>query len=506
MTTTRALSRLAAALAATCTIAAFPQTTLRIGLAEDPDVLDPTLARTFVGRIVFAALCDKLVDIDENLKIVPQLATSWEWSKDQKSLTMKIRPGVTFHDGEKLDAAAVKYSIERHKTMPGSSRRGELAPVTGVDVVDPLTVRLNLSAPFAPLLAQLADRSGMMVSPKAAQATGDKFGAHPVCSGPFKFVERVAQDRIVVERFPNYWNKGAIHFDKVTYLPIVDATVRLANLKSGQLDFIERVAPADMPALKSERNIKVAKVVEIGYQGITFNINKSDLSQKNPAGKDARVREAFELALDRDAIVQVAMESEAVPGNQWVAPTNSWYVKSLPVPKRDLARAKALLAQAGVPNPSFTLMTPTTSDAQRLAQVVQAMAKEAGFDVKIQATEFSTSLDLADKGQYEAYVLAWSGRADPDGNVYNQLVSKQPQNYSGYANAEFDRLITESRATNDPAQRLKLFGEATALEHRDRPIVYLYHRHWLWAYTSKLSGFHTVPDGMVRLQNMRLAR
>jgi peptide/nickel transport system substrate-binding protein len=108
-------------------------------------VLDPTLARTFVGRIVFAALCDKLFDIDEKLAIVPQLATSYEWSADSKALTLKLRPGVTFHDGEKFDAAAVKYSIERHKTMAGSNRRGELALVTTVDVVDPLTVKLNLS-------------------------------------------------------------------------------------------------------------------------------------------------------------------------------------------------------------------------------------------------------------------------------------------------------------------------------------------------------------------------
>src|SRR5512135_1522517 len=122
--------------------------TLRFGLAEDPDVLDPTLARTFVGRIVFSALCDKLVDIDEKLNIIPQLATSWEWSADSKALTIKLRSGVTYQDGEKFDAASVKFNIERHKTMPGSNRRGELAPVTSVDVVDDHTVRLNLSAPF----------------------------------------------------------------------------------------------------------------------------------------------------------------------------------------------------------------------------------------------------------------------------------------------------------------------------------------------------------------------
>src|SRR5881396_3129974 len=129
--------------------------TLRIGLAEDPDVLDPSMARTFVGRIVFAGLCDKLFDLDEKLNIVPQLATGYEWSGDNKALTVKLRSGVTFHDGEKLDAAAVKYTLERHKNMQGSNRRGELAVVTSVETPDSSTVKINLAAPFAPLLAVL---------------------------------------------------------------------------------------------------------------------------------------------------------------------------------------------------------------------------------------------------------------------------------------------------------------------------------------------------------------
>jgi peptide/nickel transport system substrate-binding protein len=479
------------------------QTTLRIGLAEDPDVLDPTLARTFVGRIVFAALCDKLFDIDDKLNIVPQLATSYEWSADNKALTLKLRSGVTFHDGEKMDAAAVKYSLERHKTMAGSNRRGELAPVQSVDVVDPMTVRLNLSAPFSPLLAQLADRAGMIVSPKAAQAEGDKFGNKPVCAGPFRFVERVAQDRIVLERYAGYWRKDDIHFDRVVYLPIPDSTVRLANLRSGQLDFIERLAASDVPQLKSDNRFRIAQITEIGYQGITINVGKSELAQKNPLGKDPRVREAFELALDRDGIVQVAMDGEAQAGNQWVAPDNSYYAKNVPVPKRDVARAKALLKEAGVPNPSFTLMTPTTADAQRVAQVVQAMVKEAGFDVKIQSTEFATSLDMADKGQFDAYVLAWSGRADPDGNIFSFDACKQPLDYAGYCKPEVDELLNRSRTLREPAERRKVYEQIAAIVLKDRPIVYLYHRHWLYGFTSKLSGFRTTPDGLVRVQGLK---
>jgi peptide/nickel transport system substrate-binding protein len=478
--------------------------TLRIGLAEDPDVLDPTLARTFVGRLVFSALCDKLFDLDEKLNIVPMLAVSHEWSADNKTLTLKLRQGVTFHDGEKFDAAAVKFNLERHKNMPGSNRRGELAPVASVDVVDAQTVRINLSAPFAPLMAVLTDRAGMMVSPKAAAAAGEKFGANPVCSGPFKFVERVAQDRMVLERYPGYWNKGAIHFERITYLPIVDSTVRLANLRAGQLDFIERMAGSDVAGLKSDSRFKIAKIVEIGYYGITINVAKSDQAQKNPLGKDARVREAFELALDRDGIVQVAMDGEAETGNQWVAPSNRYYGKSAPAPKRDIARAKKLLAEAGVPNPSFTLMTPTTSDAQRIAQVVQAMAKEAGFDVKIQSTEFATSINLADKGQFEAYVLAWSGRADPDGNLHSQLSCGGPTNYSGFCSKEVDALITETRVNLDPAKRAAAYDKIAALIQKERPIVYMFHRHWLWAHSAKLSGLRTVPDGMVRVQGLKM--
>ena len=479
--------------------------TLRVGLAEDPDLLDPTRARTFVGRIVFSALCDKLFDIDEKLNYIPQLATGYEWSADNKALTIKLRQGVTFHDGEPFNAEAAKFNIERHKTMKGSNRSGELKPVTSVDVVDASTIRLNLAAPFSPLLAALADRAGMMVSPKAAQASGENFSSQPVCSGPFKFVERVAQDRIVLERYDGYWNKGNIHFDKVIYTPIPDATVRLANLKSGQFDFIERAASSDMAALRKDNRFKTAAITEIGYQGITINLGKSDRAQQNPLGKDARVREAFELSLDREGIVQVVMDGEATPGNQWVAPGNRFYAKSMPIPKRDVAKAKALLKEAGVTNPSFTLMTATTSDAQKVAQVVQAMAKEAGFDVKIQSTEFATSLNMADKGDFDAYVLAWSGRADPDGNIYSFDACKQPLNYAGLCDPKVDELLNQSRMQSDPAERVKTFDKLAATVLKERPIVYLYHRKWLWAYNAKLAGVRDLPDGLLRVDGLKMA-
>src|SRR5947208_7766431 len=403
------------------------ETTLRIGLAEDPDILDPTLARTYVGRIVFATFCDKLFDIDKKPNIVPQLALSHETSADGKEMTIKLRPGVKFQDGEALDAEAAKFSLERHLTMQGSFRKPELATVDHVDVVDPLTIKLVLKTPFSPLIAQLTDRAGMMVSPKAAKEAGDKFGLHPVCAGPYKFVERVQQDRILGEKFADYWNKDNVFIDEVVLLPIVDATVRLANLKSGGLDLIERVLATDIKTVQADSKLKLSTAIELGYQGVTLNIGKD--KAKGPLSQSAKVRQALDLSIDREAINQVVFNGELKPGNQWVNPDHPYYQKAFPIRPRDVAKAKALLKEAGVTPPvSVDFMVPKGAETEAVAQVMQSMAAEAGFDMKLRVTEFATSLKRAEAGEYQAYLLAWSGRIDPDGNSYIFLHSDAPQN------------------------------------------------------------------------------
>lgn len=485
-------------------VVADAQTTLRIGLAEDPDVLDPTLARSYVGRIVFASLCDKLFDIDEKLNIVPQLALSHETSPDGKTVTIKLRPNVTFHDGEKMDAEAVKFSLERHLTMQGSFRKPELAEVDKVEVVDPLTVRLLLKKPFSPLLAQLTDRAGMIVAPKAAKEAGDKFGQKPVCAGPYKFVERLQQDRIVVEKFAEYWDKDKISIDRIVYVPIPDSTVRLANLKSGQLDLIERALATDIKEIQSDSRLKLATVVELGYQGITINVGKGEPS-KGPLGQDPRVRQALNLAIDREAINQVVYNGEYVPGNQWVSPENPYYQQKFPVPKRDIAKAKQLIQQADVKTPiTVDFMVPNNPETRQAAEVIQAMTAEAGFDIKIRVTEFATSLKEAEEGRYQAYMLNWSGRPDPDGNVYIFHKTGAPQNYGGYSNPKADALLEEGRTKTDFKERKAIYEKLADILLNEGSIIYIYHRRWIIAHTTKLEGFKLLPDGMVRVVGLKL--
>ncbi len=482
---------------------ASAQTTLRIGLAEDPDILDPTMARTYVGRIVFSAFCDKLFDIDEKLNIVPQLALSYSTSDDGKEVAIKLRPGVKFHDGEPLDAEAAKFSFERHLTFPGSFRKPELGAVERVEVVDPLTVKLVLKNPFSPLIAQLTDRAGMMVSPKAAKELGDKFGLKPVCAGPYKFVERVQQDRMVFEKFADYWNKDNVFIDKIVFLPIVDATVRLANLKSGGLDLTERLLATDIKDVRADSKLKLTTAIELGYQGLTINVGKD--KAKGPLSQSAKVRQALDLSIDREAVNQVVFNGEFKTGNQWVNPDHPYYQKAYPVRPRDVAKAKALLKEAGVTPPvSVDLMVPKGAETEAVAQVLQSMASETGFDLKIRVTEFATSLKQAESGEYQAYLLAWSGRIDPDGNSYVFLHKDAPQNYPAWANADADKALNDARLVTDQSQRKAIYEKLTKIVLEEDPLLYLYHRRILIAHTTKLEGYKQMPDGLVRVIGLKL--
>jgi peptide/nickel transport system substrate-binding protein len=497
------LAAIAAALLLSCQTGVYAQTTLRIGLAEDPDVLDPSMARTYVGRIVFSALCDKLFDIDEKLNIVPQLALSHETSTDGKEVTIKLRPGVKFHDGEPLDAEAAKFSLDRHLTMQGSFRKPELAALDHVDVVDPLTIKLVLKTPFSPLIAQLTDRAGMMVSPKAAKEAGDKFSVHPVCAGPYKFVERVQQDRIVFEKFADYWNKDNVFIDRVVYLPIVDATVRLANLKSGGLDLIERVLATDIKDVRADKRLKLATALELGYMGLTINTGND--KNKGPLSQSEKVRQALDLSIDREAVNQVVFNGEFTPGNQWISPEHPYYQKSFPIRPRDIAKAKALLKESGATLPvSVDLMVPKGAENEAVAQVIQSMAAEAGFDLKIRLLEWATSLKQAQAGEYQMFLLGWSGRIDPDGNSYVFLHTKAPQNEAFYSNPEADKALEEARLVTDPAQRKAIYEKLTKIVLNDEPLIYLYHRKLLIAHTTKLEGYKQMPDGLVRVTGLKL--
>jgi peptide/nickel transport system substrate-binding protein len=484
--------------------AAFAQTNLRIGLGDDPDGLDPTLSRFYTTRIVFAAVCDKLFDIDDKANIVPQLALSHEISEDGKTVIIKLRSGVKFHDGEPFNAEAAKYSLERHLNMKGSFRRPELAAVDTIEVVDPLTIKLNLKQPFSPLFAQLTDRAGMMVSPKAAEAAGDKFALHPVCAGPYKFVERIPQDRIVVEKFADYWNKDHVFIDKITYLPIIDSTVRLANLRSGGLDMMERVLATDIKTVRDDPKLKLSKAVSLGWFALLINMDNGPKAN-NPLGKDARVRRAFDLAIDREALNQVVFNGEFQPGNQWVNPQSPYYQQAFPIPQRDIAKAKALMKEAGVTGPvTIDFMLGNSPEERAVGEVLQSMTAEAGFDLKLRVVEAATAFKSAENGDFQLYENNWSGRIDPDGNSMIYQTCGAPQNLGHYCDKEIDAWHREARAASDVATRKAAYEKITKRFLAEGWMIYLYHPQYLIAHTTRLENFKPMPDGLIRVMDVKL--
>lgn len=477
--------------------------TLRFALDFDFDTFDPARSGSYTERVVNTAMCDQLIDIDPKLNLVPQLATSWAWSDDNLALTLKLRPGVTFSDGAPFDAEAVRANIERYRTAPYSLRRTELKSVRSVDVLDALTVRINLSEPFTPLLALLANRPGVMLSPRILNQPTAEISAHPVCAGPFTLAERVAQDHITLKRSPGYWDAEHVQLDGIEFKIMTDSTVRLVNLQSGKLDVVNRLGATDVPAVQADRRMRVVSAPSIGFEMLSFNLGNGPAAD-TPFGKDVRIRQAFAKSIDRASLNQVVFEGRMIPSNQTEVPNGTYWNPAFPVPERDLDGAKALLAQAGVPHPKLVLSVTNSPTDVQVGEVLQAMAGEAGFEVSVQKGESVAQTQAAMRGDYQADLVIWSGRPYPDGNLSLWTRCGAALNWTGWCSREMDAALDRGTSAPDEAARVAAYREATAIWMRDMPYMVLYHFTWFWGLSDKVEGFQPRPDGLVRMVGISL--
>ena len=501
MGTSIKLAMMATAIAMTFTTA--QASTLRVGMQDDPDALDPATSGTYAGRIVFSAMCDKLVDIDAKLEIVPQLATAWVWNAEGTEVTFTLRDGVKFQDGTPFDAAAVKFNIERMKSLKDSKRKGELSPVETVTVIDATHVSFKLKSAFAPLLAVLSDRAGMMVSPAAA-AEGKEFSANPVCAGPFKFKERRARDVISLEKFDGYWNAAAIGYDDVQYLYIPDSTVRLSRLQAGDLEIAERIAPTDLGTVRGNKALALHTSPGLAVSHLMINVGNGE--KGGALGKEPRLRQALELSIDRNVINKVAFAGEFSADNQMIPPSSVFYDKAHPAPARDIDKAKALIEEVGGDAPVVEITYENSLADGRVAQIIQSMAGEAGFQIELVPLETASAVERYLAGNFQAYIGNWSGRADPDPTLISFFGKEGSQNVNKYSNPEMDKALGEARATSDVEKRKALYGTATGIYLADLPTIPLYHPNWFYAARTDVGGITVYPDGLLRLTDVKPAK
>jgi len=475
--------------------------TLRVGMDADNTTMDPHRSTAAVDRQVYNNVYGKLVDIDAKFGLVPQLAQSWEIRNAGLTYVFKLRRGVKFHDGSDFTAEIVKWNFERMRDPAlASPRRSEIAPVKDVRVVDSHTVEITLSAPFAPFLSVLTDRAGMMVSRAAVEKFKDDFARNPVGTGPFRFVEWVKDDHLTLRRFDGYWEPGLPHLDEVVYRPIPDSSVRFTAIRTGQVDFMHQIAPKDVAAAKAERGLKVSEIPSLWWQGIHLNNQVAPFTTK-------ALRQAMWYAVDRTVIQRVVYYGQGAvawspfPPSMWAQDRDfaDW--------RRDVAKAKAKLAEGGMPNGfAFTVKGWNQPTQVQELQIVQAQLKDIGVDMKIELLEFGKLLADLNGHNFAALRIGWSGRPDPDGNAHVFLHSKGGLNRVRYNNPKMDELLDQARAESDQGKRTGLYARVTRLAAEDAPYVWLHHDAEIKLWANAVKGFEHVSDGMIRLKGVWLEK
>ena len=452
-------------------------TELKIGLQDDADMLDPAQSRTFVGRIVYTALCDKLVDLTPDLKIVPQLATEWSWSDDGKELTMKLREGVKFHDGTPFNADAVVYAVTRIDDPAGIARKSELTSVEKVEAAGEYEVKFTLKGPDATLLAQLSDRAGMMISPTAAKATGRRFRHQAGLLRPLQVRRAGAARPHRAGEVPGLLEQGQ-HLHRQGHLsadPRHDGAARQPALRRSRHD---RAAGADRCGSGARRmpTLPMTSVVGLGYLGIYFNVGNGARAD-NPLGKDKRLRQAFSLAIDREAANQIVFEGTAVAGNQPFSPQSPWYDKDIPVPARDVDKAKALIKEAGFDRVPVELLV--TNNPVVHADDADHPVDGGGsrFRRLAEGDGVRHAARRQDSRQLPGQPLRLVGPRRP-GRQHPPVRDLQGRRSttSKYCNPEVDKLLNEARQSPDDAVRKQKYDAAAAILNDDLPIIYLGHQ------------------------------
>jgi peptide/nickel transport system substrate-binding protein len=476
--------------------------TLRVGFYIEAVTMDPHLSGSKVDRQVYHNIYEPLLTLDTKLNIKPGLAESWT-QPDPKTLILKLRRGVKFHDGSAFDAEAAKFNFNRMKTEAKSLRKGEVANVDSVDVVDAATIKLNLKKPDASLLATLTDRAGMMVSPKVVQerGTGLERDAKGAGTGPFEFVEWVKDSHLVIKRNDGYWNKqGGPYLDRVRYRPIPDDVVKLQSLQAGEIDVMDYVLPRDVAPMKADKRLVVVDVPSLADFGYQINHGKPPFNVK-------ALRQAVAYAVDLDQIVKGVWLNVGYPANGPISPASWAYDRTIPHIKRDLSKAKAKLLEGGQPGGfTFTLTTNNIPISVQEAEVIQAQLAEAGITMKIQLVDSSTLIASGNAKNFEMVSFQWSGRPDPDGNTY-QFFKTTPGtsfNWSGLSNEKVDLLLDRTREVSSQAERKKLYGELTRLLQDELPMLFVVHPIEPKAFSPRVQGYDPIPDGMMRFKDVWL--
>ncbi|HTI14173.1 MAG TPA: ABC transporter substrate-binding protein [Dictyobacter sp.] len=479
---------------------------LKVGISSDAVTLDPLQSSALYDRQIMLNIYDTLVQINAQNQVVPDLATSWTY-KTPTELDFTLRTDVKFQDGTPFNADAVVFNINRILNDSASPRFSEISSVKSVQAIDSSHVQFNLKQPFSPLLATLTDRAGMMLSPTAVKKLGSKLANAPVGagSGPFEFSSWVKNDQLVVKKNPNYWLKDAQgnslpYLNSITYRPITNETQEYNNLQTGTIQVADGVAPDDIASAKSNSNLVYKQIPGLSFYGIQLNTKSAPLN-------NVHVREAISWAVNRQEILNSILKGTGVVSNGPIPPGSWAYQKNFTPYTYNVSKAKSELALAGDPNGiSFTLLIASGSPLTvTMAQYLQSELQPAGIKMNIKQETFATLLSDTDSYNFQAAFLGWSGRPDPDGNIYSYFHTGGGNNTMQYSNPQVDALLENARTTSDQQTRATDYQQAQQMIMQDAPYVFLYHGVSVQATTTSVKNFTLLPTGIMVFTHVSLS-
>lgn len=477
--------------------------TLSVGWVPGAKTLDPHLSVQWPERFVLYMVFNTLVGLDRNFNVVPELARSWQVSPDGKRVTFQLQRGVKFHDGTDFTADVVKWNVERIlDPAVKSPQRGQLEPaVATVTVVDPHTVAFELKKPFAPLLAALAERPGFIVSPAAVRSRGEAFGRTPVGTGPFRFVDWVADSRVTLERFADYWDAGKPYLDRVVFRVVPDPTVRLTMVRTGEIDVATDVDAKDVPTLQGDGRLKVSELKPPArWTALQWQVDKPPFNNK-------ALRQAIALAVDRAELRDVLLSGFGEPARGPVVPGLWWFDPGFKGIGTDVEAARRKLAEAGYPN-GFRHKFTVTNTPQwiRLAELLQAQLSRINVTLELELANPADAYALVVQRKTNWTHTNWTQRADPHGLLSILFHSKGFANTTGYGNPRVDELLDQAAAIYEPERRRPLYHEAERLIVEDAPYVFLNYTADFAVMTRRLQNWGWIPDLVPRFRELWLDR
>lgn len=491
-----------------------PPNVLIVGQIAEPKSLDPAADTAVNDFRILVNLYDGLVRYkDGTLEVEPSLATSWTISDDGKTYTFKLRDGVKFHDGTPFNAEAVKFNFDRmlqddhpfHNTGP-FPLSFFFSTVSEVKVIDDLTVEFDLSAPYAPFLSNLAYPTGLIVSPDAVKKYGKDFGRHPSGTGAYKFAQWDSNEKVVVEKNPDYWD-GAPSLEAVIYRPITDANTRVAEMLSGGLDVMVEVPPDSLSQFKDNPAFKVS---EQAGPHLWFLI----LNTKDGPFKNKEIRQAANYAINKKALVDNILQGTADVAAGPTPPAFAWaYDDKLQPYPYDPEKAKAMLKEAGYDGSPVTFYVTEGGsgmlDPIAMGTAIQADLEAVGMKVKIETYEWNTFLGKVNpglEGKADMAEMAWMTN-DPDTLPFLALRSDAVPDKGGfnsgyYSNPKVDELLEKARQSTDQDERAKLYKEMQDIVHDDAPWVFVANWKQNAVTSAAVENFKLQPSFFLMLQKV----